>query len=127
MTVFRTYAAALLPAVITLLGALQLAIADNIIDETEAGQLIVTFAGVVITYLVPVFDGKWRGLFKTGFSVLAAVGTLIVPLVTGFTWTALVIFGLALLNAVATEIGVQIRDVPAPPAPVTRGRVSASR
>jgi hypothetical protein len=109
MNTLRTYLAALLPAAIILLGALQVALTDNVIDQVEAGQLIVAAAGVVTTYLVPLFGGIWAGLFKTGAATLAAVGTLIIPLVFGFSWAALVIVALTALQAIATEIGVQVR------------------
>lgn len=109
MSIFRTYAAAILPAAIIFLGSLQAAIADGTITEIEGGQLIAVFAGVGITYFVPLFGGVWRGLFKTGFAALAAVATLVVPLMFGFSWSALVIFALAVLGAIATEIGVQVR------------------
>jgi hypothetical protein len=113
MSLFRTYAAALLPAAIVLLGALQTALADNLIDATEAGQLIALFAGVGATYFVPLAGGAWAGLFKTGFAALAAVATLIIPFFTEFTWQALVIFALAILQAIATEIGVNARIIDA--------------
>lgn len=109
MTPFRTYAAAILPGLIILLGSLQTAIADGIVTEAEAGQLIFALAGVIATYLAPLFKGTWAGFFKTGSAVLAAVATLIVPLVLGFSWSSLVIFALAALTALATEIGVQVR------------------
>jgi len=106
---FRKYAAAILPALIILLGALQTALADNIIDQVEAGQLLALVAGVITTYFVPLVDGRWSGLLKTGAAVLAAIATMILPLIFGFTWQALVIVALAALNAIATEIGVQSR------------------
>lgn len=105
----RKYAAAILPALIILLGALQTALADNVIDQLEAGQLLALVAGVITTYFVPLLEGRWAGGLKTGAAVLAAVATLILPLVFGFTWQALVIVALAALNAIATEIGVQSR------------------
>lgn len=105
----RKYAAAILPALIILLGALQTALADNVIDQVEAGQLLALVAGVITTYFVPLVDGRWSGLLKTGAAVLAAIATMILPLVFGFTWQALVIVALAALNAIATEIGVQSR------------------
>lgn len=109
MNVFRQYAAALLPAAVALLAALQTALADGLVDQTEAGQLIALFAGVGITYFVPLAKGPWAGALKTGFAALAAIATLIIPLLVGFTWQSLVIFALAILQAIATEIGVHAR------------------
>lgn len=105
----RTFAAALLPAAFLILGAVQVAIADNRIDEVEGGQLIALAAGPVFQYFLPLLPGKWAGGLKTGFAVLAAIATLIIPLVIGFTWQALVLVGLAAVQALATEIGVQLR------------------
>ncbi|PPH99740.1 hypothetical protein C5C95_06245 [Rathayibacter sp. AY1B7] len=104
------YLAALLPAAILLFGGLQTALSDERIDGTEAGQLLALFAGLAITYAVPLAKGAWAGLFKTGFAILAAIATLIVPLITGFTWQSLVIVVLAALSALATEIGVNARQ-----------------
>lgn len=105
----RKFAAAIIPAAVTLLGALQVAIADGAVDQTEAGQLIALVAGVAVTYFVPLLSGAWAGGLKVGASLLAAVATLIVPLFTGFTTEALVVFVLALLNALGTELGVAAR------------------
>lgn len=109
MSLFRKYAAALLPAIIVLLGALQTGLADGRIDETEGGQLLALVAGVGVTYCVPIVHGWWAGALKTGFAVLAAIATLIIPFITGFSWQALVIIALAALQAIATEIGVNAR------------------
>jgi hypothetical protein len=106
---FRKYAAAILPALIVLFGALQTALADNVVDQVEAGQLLALVAGLITTYFVPLLSGRRAGLLKTGAAVLAAIATLILPLIFGFTWQALVIVALAALNAIATEIGVQSR------------------
>jgi|GEM_PF-3425753 len=108
----RTYAAAILPAIIILLGALQTALADGIVDATEGGQLIALTAGVVGTYIVRLVDGRWAGALKTGTAILAAIATLVIPLVMGFTPEALVMVALAGLQALATEIGVQVRVAP---------------
>lgn len=105
----RRYAAALLPALVILFGALQAAIADGIVSETEGAQLIALVAGLIATYVVPLVAGAWAGLLKTGAAILAAVATLVIPMFTGFSWTALLIVAIAALQALATEIGVQVR------------------
>lgn len=109
MSLFRKYAAALLPAAIVLLGALQTALADSVIDATEGGQLLALLAGVGGAYLVPLLHGAWAGALKTGFASLAAIATLVIPFITGFSWQALVIIFLAVLQAIATEVGVNVR------------------
>lgn len=118
----RKYAAALLPAIIILLGALQTALADNVIDQVEAGQLLALVAGVVATYLVPLVDGRWVGLLKTGMAIIAAIATLLIALLVDFSWQALIIVALAGLQVLATEIGVHVRlDEPHALDPATNG------
>lgn len=118
-TPVKKYLAALLPGIIILFGGLQTALADERIDATEGGQLLALTAGVLLTYVVPIVGGKWAGLLKTGSAILAAVATLIIPLVLGFSWQSLVIFALAALSALATEIGVQVRESKPAQAPVS--------
>jgi hypothetical protein len=108
----KKFLAALLPGIIILFGGLQTALADERIDSTEGSQMLALTAGIIVTFVVPVVDGRWRGLFKTGAAIFAAVATLIIPLLLGFTWQSLVIFALAALSALATEIGVQVREAP---------------
>lgn len=105
----KRYLAALLPGFIILFGGLQTSLADDRIDAVEGGQMIALTAGVLITFVVPIVDGRWAGLLKTGAAMVAAVATLIIPLILGFSWQALVIVALAALSALATEIGVQVR------------------
>lgn len=109
-SLFGKYAAALLPAIGILFGALQVILADDTIDDTEKGQLIVLVAGLVGTFILPLVKG-WRfaGVLKVGAAVVAAVGTLIVPLFSGFEASTWLIFGVAVLNALAAEIGVDMR------------------
>lgn len=106
---FKKYAAAILPALIVLLGALQTSLADGTVTESEAGQLIVLVGGTIAVYFVPLSEGAWRGALKTGAAVVTAVGSLIIPLLVGFTWESAVIFALAALSAIATEMGVGFR------------------
>ncbi|WHE35137.1 hypothetical protein [Microbacterium sp. BDGP8] len=108
----KKYLAALLPGIIILFGGLQTALADERIDSAEGSQLLALTGGIIVTFGVPIVEGRWRGLFKTGAAIFAAVATLIIPLILGFTWQSLVIFALAALSALATEIGVQVRSEP---------------
>jgi len=110
----KKYAAALLPALVILLGALQLAIADGLIDETEGGQLIALVAGLVLTYVLPIVENaRWKGALKTGAAIAAAAAALVIPLITGFTLEGLLIFAIAVISALATDIGVELRTDPA--------------
>ncbi|MCJ1687796.1 hypothetical protein [Rathayibacter sp. VKM Ac-2927] len=106
----QKYLAALLPGFILIFGALQTALADELIDDVEAGQLLALVAGAITTFGVPLLKGRWAGGLKTGAAILAAIATLILPLIYGFTWQALVIVVLAALSALATEIGVNARQ-----------------
>lgn len=109
-TLIQKYGAALLPAAITLFGALQVVLQDDVIDEVEGGQLIALVATLVVTYLVPLTNTSWAGVLKTGAAILGAVATLIIPLFNGGAdWNSIIVVALAVLNALATEIGVQAR------------------
>lgn len=109
-TLFAKYAAALLPAAGILLGVLQVILADNLVDEGEGGQLIALVAGLVLTFGLPLLKSwRWAGALKTGAAVLAAVATLIVPLFTGLSLSELLVFLLAVVNAIAVQIGVDMR------------------
>ncbi|MWV50052.1 hypothetical protein GRS96_12310 [Rathayibacter sp. VKM Ac-2803] len=106
----RNYLAALLPGLILLVASLQAALDDQTVDQTEAGQLLALLAGVITTYLVPLLRGRWAGGLKTGAAILAAIATLILPLILGFTPQDLVIVIYAALSALATEIGAKVRE-----------------
>jgi predicted outer membrane lipoprotein len=120
-TLFAKYAATLLPALGILFGVLNIILADELIDDTEKGQLIAVVAGLVLTYLLPLLKTwRWAAALKVGASVVAAVATLIIPTFTGgFNANTLLIFGVAVLNALATELGVDMRkdviDAATPP------------
>jgi hypothetical protein len=109
-TLIQKYGAALLPALATLLTTFQLFRQDGVIDETERGQFLILIAGLIVTYAVPLVKGRWAGALKTGAQLVAAVGMLVFPLISGgFETDALIVFALALVNALLTEIGVQAR------------------
>lgn len=113
--VINRYAAALLSILVTLVAAFAAIPADQF-DATAAVQLGILAAGAVTTFFVPLVDGKWKGLLKTGAAVAAALLTAVVPLLSGagLDATNLAVVVLAGLNALAVEVGVQIRqDTPA--------------
>lgn len=113
MTLNR-YAAALLSIAIVILTAFVAIPADQL-GPVTVGQLVVLGAGSIVTYLVPLLDGFWAGLFKTGAAIVAAVATAAIPLFTTgqITTVQVVVVILAALNALAVEVGVQIRkDTP---------------
>ena len=73
-------------------------------------QLVSLVVGAVVAYLVPLADAAWQGWLKTGFAILGAIATAVIPLVTQH-WTpaSIVIVVMAVVNALVTELGVQIR------------------
>lgn len=106
----RKYLPPLLQIVITLLGAFVIIPQDQF-GWAAAVQLGILFAGAVIAYLVPLLHGAWAGGLKTGMTVLTAilsgVGAYFVSGDISPVTIALVLLGG--LNALATEIGVEVR------------------
>jgi glucan phosphoethanolaminetransferase (alkaline phosphatase superfamily) len=108
---FSKYAAALLPFAIIIVGALQ-----TVIDDPTNWSVIVAFAllvlGTFVAYVLKLVPGKWQGRLKTGAQIVTVVLTAAVPFIlpTGFDPEAnITIIVVAILNAIATEFGVQIR------------------
>lgn len=112
--ILKKYAVALLQIALLVFGALQVALADNKFSSLEIGQLAALLAGAIVTFFVPLLHGAWAGGLKTGAAVIAAVATLVIPLVMDQPLSPqnLVIVGLAILTALATEVGVSIRKEP---------------
>lgn len=112
-TTFARYATVLFTALITIGSASQ------ILPEHHTTQDLVQFgiilAGAIGTVLSSVTTGPWPGIFKTGFASLAAILTLLVPYLANgadlgsITTTNWIVFGVAAANAIATELGVDIR------------------
>lgn len=113
-TVFQKYAAALLPFFILVIGASQ-----TVLGKGFDLQVIVPFAiivlGAIATFIVKLIPGKWQGGLKTGVAIAATILSAVVPflLPSGFSFSANApIVIVAILNALATELGVQIRIAP---------------
>jgi hypothetical protein len=112
-TTFARYATVLFTALITIGSASQ------ILPEHHTTQDLVQFGiilvGAIGTALSSVTTGPWPGIFKTGFASLAAILTLLVPYLangvslSSITTTNWIVFGVAAANALATELGVDIR------------------
>ena len=103
------YATAILSLAVVILTALTAA-ASGPVTLTTILQLAVLALGGVITYIVPILDGRWKGGVKTGVAVVAALVSAVIPLVGGgFTWQAVFIVVLAGVQALATQLGVAIR------------------
>lgn len=112
--ILSKYAAALLSIALVVVTAF-VAIPDGALSLGAVLQLAVLAVAAVGTYLVPVASVRWRGLMKTGVAIVGAALVAVVPFVTTGTITAtgIAIVVLAGLNALAVEVGVQIRaDAP---------------
>ena len=104
------YAAALLSIAIVILTAF-VALPAEQVTPAAIVQLALLGIGAIVTYLVPLATGRWTGILKTGAAIVAAILTAVLPFVlTGhITSTQIVIVVLAALNALAVEVGVQLR------------------
>lgn len=109
---FTRYLAALLPVAIIVIGGFQ-AVLDNPgnwVVIIQFALLVVGTAAAYIVKLVP--DAIWQGRAKTGAQIITVILTALVPFVLpgGFdpaANTTLIVVGV--LNALATEFGVQVR------------------
>jgi O-antigen/teichoic acid export membrane protein len=112
-TIFQKYAAALLPFFILVVGASQTVLKFGQEPDWNA---IITFAivvlGAVLTFIVKLVAARWQGALKTGIAILTTILSALLPFVLpgGFDPAANVpVIIVAVLNALATEFGVQIR------------------
>lgn len=112
-TTFARYAAILFPAILTVLTAGQVLPAHHTTQDLV--QFGIILAGAAGTALTSVTAGKWPGIFKTGSAAVAAILTLLVPYLadgahlSSITPTNWAVFGVAAANALATELGVDLR------------------
>lgn len=113
-TVFQKYAAALLPFFVLVIGASQTVLKTGW-DATIDIPFAIIVLGAVVTYIVKLLPSGWQGGVKTGVAIVTTVLAAIVPffLPGRFHLSAsLPVFIVAVLNALATEFGVQIRVAP---------------
>ncbi len=107
--VLNKYLAGLLTVLVVLATAFQAALIDGF-TPTEAWQLVGLFVGVFVTVFVPLLKTGWAGALKVGGAVLGAIIAAIVPFVTGaWDMSAVTVVILAGLNALATQLGVNVR------------------
>ena len=108
---FTRYLAALLPVAIIIIGGLQ-PVLDNPNDWTTIVQFGLLVVGTAVAYGLRLVPGRWQGALKTGAQVVTVVLTAVAPFLLpgGFdpqvSWTLIIV---GVLNALATEFGVQIR------------------
>lgn len=113
-TTFAKYAALLFTALITIGSAAQI-----LPDHHSQGDLVqfgIVAAGAIGAVFAGIITkGAWPGILKTGIAIVAAILTVLQPYlangaqVQSITATQWIIFGVAVLNAVAIELGIQIR------------------
>lgn len=103
------YATPILSVVVVITTALTTA-AQGHIGWTEIWQLLAVALGAVGTYIVPVLSGGWRSGVKVSIAVLAAAVAAAIPLVQG-TWStaSIVIIVMAGVQALVTHLGGTLR------------------
>lgn len=106
----QKYGAAIVSILLIAVQFVRASIGDGF-DNAETWQLVALVAAAIITFLVPLFKGKWAGLWKTGFTLLGALAAAIIPfaLQNGITPEQITTVALAVLTALGVEIGVQAR------------------
>ena len=108
--ILNKYAVALLQVLLLFVAALQAALTDGLITPTEYWQLAGLFVGAVVTYYVRILDSGWAGALKVAGAVLGALIAAVIPfLTTGWTPESVAIVALAVINALATQFGVDMR------------------
>jgi hypothetical protein len=107
--VINKYLAGLLTVAVVFLTAFQAALADGL-SVVEAWQLAGLFVGAFVTTFVPILEKGWAAMLKVAGAVLGAAITAIVPLVMS-EWNAstITIVVLAVINALAVQLGVNVR------------------
>lgn len=120
-TIFQKYAAALLPFFILVVGASQTVLhfgADQAVDWNAIITFAIVVLGAVITFIVKLLpNATWQGALKTGVAILTTILSALLPFVLpgGFDPDVNVpVIIVAVLNAIATEFGVQIRTGDSP-------------
>lgn len=108
--IINKYLAALLSIGIVVLTAF-VAIPEGERTPTTIGQLVILALGAIVTYLVPLLRGVWAGALKTGAAVVSALIAAGLPFWVDETISAtqIAVVVLAALNALAVEVGVQVR------------------
>lgn len=108
-TVGTKYATALL-SFITVLATPLTAMLAAPVTTIAIWQFVAVAAGAVGAFIVPLAPTTWQGFFKTGVAILGAVAAAVIPIVAQ-EWTAqsTLIVVMAVVNILATELGVVIR------------------
>jgi hypothetical protein len=113
-TIFSKYAAALLPFFVLVIGASQTVLHAGFNLQVDIPFAVVTL-GAVLSFLVPLVNKAWQGGLKTGIAIATTLLSALLPFVlpgTVHLSASLPIVIVAVLNALATELGVYIRVNP---------------
>lgn len=114
MDTFKRFAASLLPFLVLVLTAFTVIPETAYVEPATWIQFASLVVANAVALLVPLADGKWRGLYKTGGTIVVAIlGAVLTFLIQGeFTVANVVLVVIAGLSALASEIGVQVRTAP---------------
>lgn len=107
--ILSKFLVAIIQIAVLVLAALQAALSNGL-TVVESLQIVGIGIGAVVTYVVPLLATGWAAAFKVAGAVLGAVIAAAIPLAAG-EWNAstLLIVVLAGLNALATQVGVDVR------------------
>lgn len=111
-SLFTRYLAALLPVAIIVIGGLQ-SVLDNPTNWAVILQFALLVIGTAVAYVVKVVPTGWQGRLKTGAQIVTVILTALVPFILpgGFDPSVnATLIVVAVLNALATEFGVQVRN-----------------
>jgi len=110
----QRYAAVLLPFFVLTVGA-----TDTVLKHPGDLTVTVPFAilvlGAIGTYVAKLLDAKWQGGLKTGIAIATTILSAVLPFILpgGFDPAVSVpVIIVAVLNALATQLGVAIRVDP---------------
>ena len=110
--VLNQWLAGLLTLAITVLTAINLMPEEAWQDPVSVLQFAALVISSIVAVVVKLGTGRWPGVFKTGAAILLAVIGAAIPLVTQgwyLTPAQWILLGIAALNALAIELGVQVR------------------
>lgn len=118
----QRYAPSVLSFLVLVVGGLQAAVASGPITWVVVAQLAVLILTTATTWLVPLVDSRWRGRAKTGLELVGVVLTLALPYIAAGRISAaeILLVVVAVIKAIGTELGVQLRVDPVSPAPEHR-------
>lgn len=81
------------------------------LNLTSGLQFAALVASTILVFIVPLTSSKWQGALKTGLEVVSVAATVAIPFIVDgkIDKSQWVLVGVAVLKALATEFGVQIR------------------